>query len=165
MHPGATIEMAPPPEPNFSMKSRSVPKLLDQVEAWHRHLNREEKSAEGQWNKSDIADFFYQEGDTENGGFGNGTVGKKGPKTPPETQEFMTATLCLVGEKYLESELSLADAVDIINKAKENNTILLTTEKDYLRIDDNYKKNINFLKIAIEIENRNQFIEEIKKVI
>ena len=54
---------------------------------------------------------------------------------------------------------------NLINKAKENNTILLTTEKDYLRIDDNYKKNINFLKIAVEIENRNQFIEEIKKVI
>ena len=54
---------------------------------------------------------------------------------------------------------------NLINKAKANNTILLTTEKDYLRIDDNYKKNINFLKIAVEIENRNQFIEEIKKVI
>jgi len=51
------------------------------------------------------------------------------------------------------------------NKAKENNTILLTTEKDYLRIDENYKKNINCLKIVVEIENRNQFIEEIKKVI
>jgi len=32
-------------------------------------------------------------------------------------------------------------------------------------IDDNYKKNINFLKITVEIESRNQFIEEIKKVI
>ena len=53
----------------------------------------------------------------------------------------------------------------LINKTKKNNTILLTTEKDYLRIDENYKKNINCLKIAIEIENRNQFIEEIKKVI
>ena len=61
---------------------------------------------------------------------------------------------------YFDKELE-----NLINKAKENNTILLTTEKDYLRIDDNYKKNINFLKIAVEIENRNQFIEEIKKVI
>ena len=61
---------------------------------------------------------------------------------------------------YSDKELE-----NLINKAKENNTILLTTEKDYLRIDDNYKKNINFLKIAVEIENRNQFIEEIKKVI
>jgi tetraacyldisaccharide 4'-kinase len=61
---------------------------------------------------------------------------------------------------YSDKELE-----NLINKAKENNTILLTTEKDYLRIDENYKKNINCLKIVVEIENRNQFIEEIKKVI
>ena len=51
------------------------------------------------------------------------------------------------------------------NKAKENNTILLTTEKDYFRIGENYQKNIDFLKIEVEIENRNQFIDEIKKII
>ena len=62
--------------------------------------------------------------------------------------------------KYSEETLE-----NLINKAKENNTILLTTEKDYFRIDENYKQNINFLKIEVEIENRNQFIDEIKKVI
>ena len=62
--------------------------------------------------------------------------------------------------KYSEKELE-----NLINKKKENNSILLTTEKDYLRINDNYKKNINFLKIEVQIENRNQFIEEIKKII
>ena len=62
--------------------------------------------------------------------------------------------------KYSEKELE-----NLINKKKENNNILLTTEKDYLRINDNYKKNINFLKIEVQIENRNQFIEEIKKII
>jgi tetraacyldisaccharide 4'-kinase len=61
---------------------------------------------------------------------------------------------------YSEKELK-----NLISKAKENNAILLTTEKDYLRIDENYKKNINCLKIVVEIENRNQFIDEIKKVI
>ena len=61
---------------------------------------------------------------------------------------------------YFNKELE-----NLINKAKANNTILLTTEKDYLRIEENYKKNINCLKIVVEIENRNQFIEEIKKVI
>ena len=61
---------------------------------------------------------------------------------------------------YFDKELA-----NLINKAKENNAILLTTEKDYLRIDENYKKNINCLKIVVEIENRNQFIDEIKKVI
>ena len=62
--------------------------------------------------------------------------------------------------KYSEETLE-----NLINKTKENNTILLTTEKDYFRIDENYKQNINFLKIELEIENRNQFIDEIKKII
>ena len=54
---------------------------------------------------------------------------------------------------------------NLINKTRENNAILLTTEKDYFRISQNYKKNINYLKIAVDIENQNQFIEEIKKII
>jgi len=32
---------------------------------------------------------------------------------------------------------------NLLNKTKKNNTILLTTEKDYFRINENYKKNIN----------------------
>ena len=62
--------------------------------------------------------------------------------------------------KYSEETLE-----SLINRTKKNNTILLTTEKDYFRIDENFKQNINFLKIEVEIENRNQFIDEIKKVI
>ena len=54
---------------------------------------------------------------------------------------------------------------NLVNEAKENNTILITTEKDYFRIDENYKKNINYLKIAVDIKNRNQLIEKIKKII
>ena len=57
------------------------------------------------------------------------------------------------------------DLENLIVKAKKNDAILLTTEKDYLRIDKNYRKNINFLKITVEIENKTQFIQEIKKII
>jgi len=57
------------------------------------------------------------------------------------------------------------DLENLINKAEKKDSILLTTEKDYLRINENYKKNINFLKIETEIENENRFIEEIKKFI
>ena len=46
----------------------------------------------------------------------------------------------------------------LINKAKVNNAILLTTEKDYYRINDNYKKNIEFLKIELEIDNKDNFV-------
>jgi len=62
-------------------------------------------------------------------------------------------------------EYSKETLENLINKAKENNNILLTTEKDYFRIAKNYKQNISFLKIEVEIENRNQFIEQIKKII
>ena len=62
--------------------------------------------------------------------------------------------------KYSEQTLK-----NLINRSKENNTILLTTEKDYFRISENYQKNIDFLKIDVEIENRNKFIDEIKKII
>ena len=62
--------------------------------------------------------------------------------------------------KYSEKELK-----NLLSKINENNAILLTTEKDYFRISENYKKNIKCLKISIEIENKNQFIEEIKKII
>jgi len=54
---------------------------------------------------------------------------------------------------------------NLINKGNLQNAILLTTEKDFLRIGDNYKKNIKYLKISVIIENRNQFIEEIKKIL
>jgi len=62
--------------------------------------------------------------------------------------------------KYSEKELE-----NLLGKIKENNTILLTTEKDYLRIPKNFNKKIKFLKIKVEIENKNQFIENIKKII
>ena len=62
--------------------------------------------------------------------------------------------------KYLEKDLE-----DLLSKIKQNNSILLTTEKDYFRISENYKKNIKYLKIKVEIENKSQFVEEIKKII
>ncbi len=53
----------------------------------------------------------------------------------------------------------------LVNNAQEKNAILLTTEKDYFRINQNFKKVINYLKIEVEIKNKNKFIEELKKVI
>jgi tetraacyldisaccharide 4'-kinase len=52
-----------------------------------------------------------------------------------------------------------------IEKAKNHDAILLTTEKDYFRIDKKYKNIINYLKIKVDIENKSQFIEEVKKYI
>ena len=62
--------------------------------------------------------------------------------------------------KYSGKELE-----NLLGKIKENDTILLTTEKDYFRIPKSYKKNIEFLKIKVEIENKDQLIEVMKKII
>ena len=60
---------------------------------------------------------------------------------------------------------SNAEIVKLVNKAKKSSSILLTTEKDYLRINIENRENINFLKIDVEIENKNEFIKEINKII
>ena len=60
---------------------------------------------------------------------------------------------------------SKVDLENLIKKANESNATLLTTDKDYSRISENYKENIECLKIKVEIENKNEFIEELKKVI
>ena len=61
---------------------------------------------------------------------------------------------------YSEKELET-----LIEKSKKNNAILVTTEKDYFRIDEKYKKNIKYLKIEVEIQNENKFIEELRKIL
>ena len=56
--------------------------------------------------------------------------------------------------------LNLVDKLLI--QSKKSDSILLTTEKDYFRINDDYKKNIKYMKIKIEIEDKENFINLIK---
>ncbi len=62
--------------------------------------------------------------------------------------------------KYTKKELEI-----LLKKINDNNDILITTEKDYFRIPENYKNDIKCIKINVVIENKIQFIEEIKKII
>ena len=55
--PGGQVLMEDPPEPNFSMKSRSVNKLLDLVEAWQTRLSRENRVPASRWERSDIGEL------------------------------------------------------------------------------------------------------------
>ena len=58
-------------------------------------------------------------------------------------------------------KLSMSDHEYLLSNSKD--VVLLTTEKDHCRIDDDYKKNIEFLKIELEIDNKDSFAELIKK--
>jgi len=52
----------------------------------------------------------------------------------------------------------------LINKAKENNAILLTTEKDFFRIKKEFRDKIDVLKIQLIIEKKNELIDKIKRI-
>ncbi len=56
-------------------------------------------------------------------------------------------------------EYSKNDIKKILEKSTLNSARILTTEKDYLRLDENLKKNIEFIKIRLKIQN----IDGIKK--
>ena len=57
-------------------------------------------------------------------------------------------------------KFSISDYEYLLSEGKD--AVLLTTEKDYFRIDDSYKKNIEFLKIELDIDNKDNFVELIK---
>ena len=48
--------------------------------------------------------------------------------------------------------------------AKKENLNIITTEKDFFRLNDNQKKNINYLKIELKIKNEHQFKKLIFKI-
>ena len=54
-------------------------------------------------------------------------------------------------------EYKESDLLKLKELAKLKNCELLTTEKDYLRIKNSLKKNINFLKVELSIDNEKQF--------
>ncbi len=45
----------------------------------------------------------------------------------------------------------------------ENNGLLLTTEKDYFRLNDKMKKKVDLVEVDLEIENKNEFVNLIRK--
>ena len=63
------IECGAPAEPNFSMKSRSLPKLLRQVERWRQRWTEDEPKAPTQWDlrRRRSAHFYLEEEDEASG--------------------------------------------------------------------------------------------------
>ena len=57
------------------------------------------------------------------------------------------------------------DLDNLKSKAKELNALLLTTEKDYCRINNDFRKGIEKLDVDLEIDSKEEFINLIKKSI
>lgn len=56
-----------PPEPNLSMKSRSLEKLLHQTELWHSRMTRDQRVPTSQWSGCGIGEYLQHERDEDTG--------------------------------------------------------------------------------------------------
>ena len=54
------------------------------------------------------------------------------------------------------------DISEIINKANFNNAEIITTEKDFKRIPQNFKEKISFLEIDMKIKDENKLVQFLK---
>ena len=60
-------------------------------------------------------------------------------------------------------KFSKSDLDKLMLESINKNATLITNEKDYFRIDENYKNNIECAKVELEIKNKDRFIELLKK--
>ena len=58
-------------------------------------------------------------------------------------------------------EFKKSEIEKILDEAENNDYKIVTTEKDYYRLDSNNKKKIGYAKIELEIENKDKFISKI----
>ena len=49
--------------------------------------------------------------------------------------------------------------------AKQQNAVLLTTKKDWVKFDENYRKQIEFLDIELEFIDKEELKEELLKLL
>jgi hypothetical protein len=64
---GGARRLTGPPEPQFSMKGRTVRPLLERVDEWHARLAKERRSPKHAWSRSDIPEFERMEEDRATG--------------------------------------------------------------------------------------------------
>ena len=56
-----------------------------------------------------------------------------------------------------------ADIYDILEKAKNLKTEIITTEKDYVKIPAEFKNKIRYLDVELEINNENDLLNFLKE--
>ena len=79
---------------------------------------------------------------------------------PHEFEQTLTKYKFNIHKKIIypdHHKLTKIDLKKLKFKAKKENLILITTEKDFFRLDKSQRKNIKFLRIKLEIKNKKNF--------
>jgi tetraacyldisaccharide 4'-kinase len=76
---------------------------------------------------------------------------------PHEFEQTLIKYKFNLSKKIIYSDhykLTNIDLKQLIDKAKKENLVLVTTEKDFFRLNKSQRKNIKFLKIKLEIKDK-----------
>ena len=76
---------------------------------------------------------------------------------PHEFEQTLIKYKFNISKKIIYSDhykLTNIDLKQLIDKAKKENLVLITTEKDFFRLNKSQRKNIKFLKIKLEIKDK-----------
>jgi tetraacyldisaccharide 4'-kinase len=76
---------------------------------------------------------------------------------PHEFEQTLTKYKFNINKKIIYPDhykLTNTDLKQLIDKAKKENLVLVTTEKDFFRLNKSQRKNIKFLKIKLEIKDK-----------
>ena len=76
---------------------------------------------------------------------------------PHEFEQTLNKYKFNIGKKIIYPDhykLTNTDLKQLIDKAKKENLVLVTTEKDFFRLNKSQRKNIKFLKIKLEIKDK-----------
>ena len=65
----------------------------------------------------------------------------------------------ILKEEFSDHHLYTKNEINkLLDKANNNNLKIITTEKDYLKLDNNFRNKIEYIKLDLQIENFNHFI-------
>ena len=57
-----------------------------------------------------------------------------------------------------------SEILSIVNEAKQNNSEIVMTEKDFFKVKKFHLKNLKYLKVSLEIKNKKKFLSRILKI-
>ena len=119
-----------------------------------KSINKNLKIFEGKYKPLNLKNFNLRKKYLMFCGIGN----------PHEFEKTLIKYKFNIGKKIIYPDhykLTNIDIKRLIDKAKKENLVLVTTEKDFFRLNDTQRKNIKFLKIELEIKDK----KNLKKIL
>ena len=125
-------------------------KLLSKLKSINKNL----KIFEGKYKPLNLKNFDLRKKYLMFCGIGN----------PHEFEKTLIKYKFNIGKKIIYPDhykLTNIDIKRLIDKAKKENLVLVTTEKDFFRLNNTQRKNIKFLKIELKIKDK----KNLKKIL